>query len=183
MELRIQLIPTGEIILPPGKNGEHYCNNCKVRSHSVVVNFDFNAEVRGDTAEVTWVHSHGKPSKIYTLRAAAFDTVVCRVNKSDRVSYNSAINSDFIISQLDEKSSKYNFSDLMRRGIICCCSSPPGGDKYTSLHPKMCTSSALSDQTHTGTKPNQTNCCSYIIHAAELTALFLILWLLMIVFG
>lgn len=40
MELRIQLIPTGEIILPPGKNGEHYCNNCKVRSHSVIVNFD-----------------------------------------------------------------------------------------------------------------------------------------------
>lgn len=30
MELRIQLIPTGEIILPPGKNGENYCHNCKV---------------------------------------------------------------------------------------------------------------------------------------------------------
>ncbi|XP_034023677.1 unconventional myosin-Ic-like isoform X2 [Thalassophryne amazonica] len=30
MELRIQLIPTGEIILPPGKNGENYCPNCKV---------------------------------------------------------------------------------------------------------------------------------------------------------
>ncbi|XP_068601961.1 unconventional myosin-Ic-like [Brachionichthys hirsutus] len=29
MELRIQLIPTGEIILPPGKNGESYCNKCK----------------------------------------------------------------------------------------------------------------------------------------------------------
>ncbi|XP_030631996.1 myosin Ic, paralog b isoform X1 [Chanos chanos] len=28
MELRIQLIPTGEIILPPGKNGESYCHNC-----------------------------------------------------------------------------------------------------------------------------------------------------------
>lgn len=33
MELRIQLIPTGEIILPPGKNGENYCNNCKVGSN------------------------------------------------------------------------------------------------------------------------------------------------------
>ncbi len=32
MELRIQLIPTGEIILPPGKNGEFYCHSCtKVR--------------------------------------------------------------------------------------------------------------------------------------------------------
>lgn len=30
MELKIQLIPTGEIILPPGKNGESYCHNCKV---------------------------------------------------------------------------------------------------------------------------------------------------------
>ncbi|XP_049917844.1 unconventional myosin-Ic-like [Epinephelus moara] len=30
MELRIQLIPTGEIILPPGKNGENYCHGCKV---------------------------------------------------------------------------------------------------------------------------------------------------------
>ncbi|XP_078102928.1 unconventional myosin-Ic-like isoform X1 [Sander vitreus] len=30
MELRIQLIPTGEIILPPGKNGENYCHCCKV---------------------------------------------------------------------------------------------------------------------------------------------------------
>lgn len=51
MELRIQLIPTGEIILPPGKNGENYCNNCKVRSHSVVFNFDsegFDAEICGD---------------------------------------------------------------------------------------------------------------------------------------
>lgn len=28
MELRIQLVPTGEIILPPGKNGENYCPNC-----------------------------------------------------------------------------------------------------------------------------------------------------------
>uniref|UniRef100_A0AAY4EQL5 Unconventional myosin-Ic n=1 Tax=Denticeps clupeoides TaxID=299321 RepID=A0AAY4EQL5_9TELE len=28
MELKIQLIPTGEIILPPGKNGESYCHNC-----------------------------------------------------------------------------------------------------------------------------------------------------------
>lgn len=35
MELRIQLIPTGEIILPPGKNGENYCNHCKVSSHAV----------------------------------------------------------------------------------------------------------------------------------------------------
>lgn len=35
MELRIQLVPTGEIILPPGKNGENYCNNCKVSSHTV----------------------------------------------------------------------------------------------------------------------------------------------------
>lgn len=34
MELRIQLIPTGEIILPPGKNGENYCHNCKVSSHT-----------------------------------------------------------------------------------------------------------------------------------------------------
>uniref|UniRef100_A0AAQ6AIS7 Myosin motor domain-containing protein n=1 Tax=Amphiprion ocellaris TaxID=80972 RepID=A0AAQ6AIS7_AMPOC len=30
MELKIQLIPTGEIILPPGKNGENFCHNCKV---------------------------------------------------------------------------------------------------------------------------------------------------------
>uniref|UniRef100_A0A8C6UC77 Myosin Ic, paralog b n=1 Tax=Neogobius melanostomus TaxID=47308 RepID=A0A8C6UC77_9GOBI len=30
MELRIQLIPTGEIILAPGKNGENYCHSCKV---------------------------------------------------------------------------------------------------------------------------------------------------------
>ncbi|XP_020780665.1 unconventional myosin-Ic isoform X1 [Boleophthalmus pectinirostris] len=30
MELTIQLIPTGEIILSPGKNGENYCHNCKV---------------------------------------------------------------------------------------------------------------------------------------------------------
>ncbi|XP_056297946.1 unconventional myosin-Ic-like isoform X1 [Pseudoliparis swirei] len=30
MELRIQLIPTGEIILSPGKNGENYCHGCKV---------------------------------------------------------------------------------------------------------------------------------------------------------
>ncbi|XP_054649883.1 unconventional myosin-Ic-like isoform X2 [Dunckerocampus dactyliophorus] len=30
MELRIQLIPTGEIILSPGKNGENFCHNCKV---------------------------------------------------------------------------------------------------------------------------------------------------------
>uniref|UniRef100_A0AAV2J1J4 Uncharacterized protein n=1 Tax=Knipowitschia caucasica TaxID=637954 RepID=A0AAV2J1J4_KNICA len=29
MELTIQLIPTGEIILAPGKNGENYCHNCK----------------------------------------------------------------------------------------------------------------------------------------------------------
>ncbi|XP_076138752.1 myosin Ic, paralog b isoform X1 [Alosa pseudoharengus] len=29
MELKIQLIPTGEIILSPGKNGESYCHNCK----------------------------------------------------------------------------------------------------------------------------------------------------------
>lgn len=36
MELRIQLIPTGEIILPPGKNGENYCNNCKVGSNGEV---------------------------------------------------------------------------------------------------------------------------------------------------
>ncbi|XP_056330358.1 myosin Ic, paralog b isoform X1 [Danio aesculapii] len=28
MELKIQLIPTGEIILPPGKNGEFYCQSC-----------------------------------------------------------------------------------------------------------------------------------------------------------
>ncbi|XP_036820616.1 unconventional myosin-Ic isoform X2 [Oncorhynchus mykiss] len=28
MELRIQLIPTGEIILSPGKNGESYCHSC-----------------------------------------------------------------------------------------------------------------------------------------------------------
>uniref|UniRef100_A0A6Q2XC80 Unconventional myosin-Ic n=1 Tax=Esox lucius TaxID=8010 RepID=A0A6Q2XC80_ESOLU len=28
MELRIQLIPTGEIIMPPGKNGENYCHSC-----------------------------------------------------------------------------------------------------------------------------------------------------------
>lgn len=28
MELKIQLVPTGEIILPPGKNGESYCNCC-----------------------------------------------------------------------------------------------------------------------------------------------------------
>lgn len=51
MELRIQLIPTGEIILPPGKNGENYCNNCKVRSHSVVFNVDsggFDAEICSD---------------------------------------------------------------------------------------------------------------------------------------
>lgn len=61
MELRIQLVPTGEIILPPGKNGENYCNNCKVRSHSVVSTFDsegFEAEMWGDTAEVTGVDSH-----------------------------------------------------------------------------------------------------------------------------
>lgn len=36
MELKIQLIPTGEIILSPGKNGENYCHNCKVSSHTVV---------------------------------------------------------------------------------------------------------------------------------------------------
>uniref|UniRef100_A0AAX7VS13 Myosin Ic, paralog b n=1 Tax=Astatotilapia calliptera TaxID=8154 RepID=A0AAX7VS13_ASTCA len=30
MELKIQLIPTGEIILSPGKNGENHCHNCKV---------------------------------------------------------------------------------------------------------------------------------------------------------
>ncbi|XP_061923890.1 unconventional myosin-Ic-like isoform X1 [Entelurus aequoreus] len=30
MELRIKLIPTGEIILSPGKNGENYCHHCKV---------------------------------------------------------------------------------------------------------------------------------------------------------
>ncbi|KAG7218412.1 hypothetical protein INR49_020411, partial [Caranx melampygus] len=29
MELTIQLIPTGEIILSPGKNGENYCHGCK----------------------------------------------------------------------------------------------------------------------------------------------------------
>ncbi|KAI5099096.1 unconventional myosin-Ic [Silurus meridionalis] len=28
MELKIQLVPTGEIILSPGKNGESYCNCC-----------------------------------------------------------------------------------------------------------------------------------------------------------
>ncbi|KAK1786430.1 hypothetical protein P4O66_018114, partial [Electrophorus voltai] len=28
MELKIQLVPTGEIILPPGKNGESYCHSC-----------------------------------------------------------------------------------------------------------------------------------------------------------
>ena len=28
MELKIQLVPTGEIILSPGKNGESYCNSC-----------------------------------------------------------------------------------------------------------------------------------------------------------
>lgn len=28
MELRIQLIPTGEIILSPGKNGESFCHSC-----------------------------------------------------------------------------------------------------------------------------------------------------------
>ncbi|XP_018606075.1 unconventional myosin-Ic-like isoform X1 [Scleropages formosus] len=28
MELKIQLVPTGEIILSPGKNGESYCQNC-----------------------------------------------------------------------------------------------------------------------------------------------------------
>uniref|UniRef100_A0A672JD71 Myosin Ic, paralog b n=1 Tax=Salarias fasciatus TaxID=181472 RepID=A0A672JD71_SALFA len=30
MELKIQLIPTGEIILSPGMNGENYCHGCKV---------------------------------------------------------------------------------------------------------------------------------------------------------
>ncbi|XP_036392066.1 myosin Ic, paralog b isoform X1 [Megalops cyprinoides] len=28
MELKIQLVPTGEIILPPGRNGESHCHNC-----------------------------------------------------------------------------------------------------------------------------------------------------------
>lgn len=33
MELKIQLIPTGEIILAPGQNGDMYCQSCtKVRS-------------------------------------------------------------------------------------------------------------------------------------------------------
>lgn len=36
MELTIQLIPTGEIILSPGKNGENCCHNCKVSSHTVL---------------------------------------------------------------------------------------------------------------------------------------------------
>lgn len=37
MELQIQLIPTGEIILPPGKNGELYCQCCtKVRADCVL---------------------------------------------------------------------------------------------------------------------------------------------------
>lgn len=53
MELRIQLVPTGEIILPPGKNGENYCNNCKVRPHSFNVDSEgFDAEIGGNTAEV-----------------------------------------------------------------------------------------------------------------------------------
>lgn len=32
MELKIQLIPTGEIILSPGMNGENFCHGCKVSS-------------------------------------------------------------------------------------------------------------------------------------------------------
>lgn len=35
MELTIQLIPTGEIILSPGKNGENYCHSCKVSAGAV----------------------------------------------------------------------------------------------------------------------------------------------------
>jgi hypothetical protein len=35
MELRIQLIPTGEIILSPGKNGESYCHSCTKVSPSI----------------------------------------------------------------------------------------------------------------------------------------------------
>ncbi|KAK1900042.1 putative outer membrane protein PmpA [Dissostichus eleginoides] len=31
MELRIMLIPTGEIILSPGKNGDNYCHGCKIQ--------------------------------------------------------------------------------------------------------------------------------------------------------
>ncbi|KAJ7990270.1 hypothetical protein DPEC_G00298580 [Dallia pectoralis] len=34
MELRIQLIPTGEIIMAPGKNGENYCHSCSKVIHS-----------------------------------------------------------------------------------------------------------------------------------------------------
>lgn len=62
MELRIQLIPTGEIILPPGKNGENYCNSCKVSSHTVTrarwgsapfFTLASGLQTDADTAEVT----------------------------------------------------------------------------------------------------------------------------------
>lgn len=67
MELRIQLIPTGEIILPPGKNGENYCNNCKVSSHTVTrarwgsasfFTLASGLQTDADTAEVTGFISH-----------------------------------------------------------------------------------------------------------------------------
>ncbi|KAL6471340.1 hypothetical protein MHYP_G00199900 [Metynnis hypsauchen] len=62
MELKIQLVPTGEIILPPGKNGESYCHSCTklglkddsraaARFLSSVFIFEFESKVFGVAEE------------------------------------------------------------------------------------------------------------------------------------
>lgn len=82
MELRIQLIPTGEIILPPGKNGENYCNNCKVSSpgRGRILSFLFVSEcftaarvrIGADTAEFSGVVSYRDEAEKFTLQYLRF---------------------------------------------------------------------------------------------------------------
>lgn len=83
--------------------------------HSVVFNFDsegFDAELRGDTAEVTGVDSHGDEVKIHTLRAAAFDRQFLSVTELNQI--------ESAIRKTNDNASVHHFTGCtkIRPGIL-----------------------------------------------------------------